>query len=128
MKKSVKNLKSGCAILFLCVLSACSSVKIQDAEWCGQSPEGGASCFNTLSDGTRDLTSDEWKAYLLDFDNPKLCTPANSFANWKAAILKFCSKFKICTFEFKKKLNEFDQKLNKAVSNAQQRTASPSDY
>lgn len=66
----------------------------------------GASCFHTLTDETRDIEKQEW-------DNERfgmVCTNAENFADMKKAILKFCSKYKICSFEFKKKVNEIASK------------------
>lgn len=103
-----KSLKTLLGIWLVLTLSNCAQVKIKDAEWCGPYPDkSGASCFNTLSDDSRDLDASQWDATLYSVDQPMVCTSSDSLANWKAAILKFCSKSKLCTFEFKKKVSEF---------------------
>ena len=106
MKTPGKNLKVICEVLLVLNLSGCAHIAIKDAEWCGDAGPLGASCFNTLSSGSRDLSKPEWDAARVGM----VCTVPDSFSNWKAAILKFCSQTKICTFEFKKKLNEFVDK------------------
>jgi hypothetical protein len=64
----------------------------------------GASCFNTLSDQSRDIEKAEWDAERLDM----VCTKAEYFANWKAAILKLCKKTKICSYEVMRALRIAD--------------------
>lgn len=106
--QSLKSLKIAFVILLVLNLSACASVTINDAEWCADAGELGASCFHTLTDEARDLSKEEWDA--LRFG--QVCTGPDNFANWKAAILKFCSRTKICSFDFKKKVIEFSEKVD----------------
>ncbi len=86
------------ALLIISSLTSCASVHLKDAEWCADAGELGASCFNTLSDGGRDLDKAAWDT--LRFG--QVCTEAASFANWKAALLKFCRSTGACTYEVKK--------------------------
>lgn len=108
MQKS-KNLRILFAILSALSLSGCGSVTIKNAEWCADMGELGASCFHTVSDDARELSKEEWDA--LRFG--QVCTGPDNFANWKAAILKFCSRTKICSFDFKKKVIQFTDKMNR---------------
>ena len=69
----------------------------------------GASCFHTLSDDTRDLSKEEWDSLRFGM----VCTEAENFAEWKAALLKFCESTKKCTFEVKKVVNQLQSKLER---------------
>lgn len=81
----------------------CASVQIKDEEFCGDQGELGATCFHTLTDETRDLSKADWDA--LRFG--QVCSSAQTFADWKASILKLCKVSKACTYEQKKLLNQF---------------------
>jgi hypothetical protein len=68
----------------------------------------GASCFNTISDNSRDIEKDEWDKERFGM----LCTKAESFANWKQAILKLCKLAgKRCKYDVKKKIIKFNDKV-----------------
>jgi len=103
MKK--RSLKKLLGISLALSLSACASVPLTDNEWCGPYSKG-AECFSTLSETPRSMSSEEFAIWLNDSSDPKLCTNVDSFANWKKAILKLCSRTKLCTSDFKKKVNE----------------------
>jgi len=77
--------------------------------------ELGASCFHTLTNETRDLTFEQWRIARFGM----LCTDAQSFADWKAALLKLCSYTKKCNYQTQLLLENFffniekiDTKLN----------------
>lgn len=93
--------------------AGCTSIKIADAEWCGDGGKFGANCFHTLSDPSRDLTKEQWDAERFG----QLCTHPDNFANWKAAILKLCDETHLCSFEVKEKINAFVKKTDKFQSN-----------
>lgn len=69
--------------------------------------ELGATCFHTLSDGMRELEKEQWDRERVG----QLCTTSESFANWKAAILKLCEETKRCTYEEEKLLQEIDKRF-----------------
>lgn len=104
MKK--KSLKLVCVIL-LVLSPSCAKMKIKDAEWCADMGSLGATCVNTLSEGSRDIEKAKWDEERFG----QVCTQPENFAEWKATILKFCSKYRVCSYEFKKKLESVDQKL-----------------
>lgn len=65
----------------------------------------GAVCFHTLSDKTRQIPLEAWLRVPKPMDSAqawadssfgKVCTSAENFGDWKAAILKFCSETKRC--------------------------------
>jgi len=90
------------------LLSSCSQVKLNDNEWCGDMGQQGASCFNTISDNSRDIEKEEWDKERFGM----LCTKAESFANWKQAILKLCKLAgKRCKYDVKKKIIKFNDKV-----------------
>lgn len=68
----------------------------------------GAACFNTLSDLGRDIPKEQWD----DERFGMLCTGSESFANWKAAILKLCDDTGRCDYEVKKAIQRMEQKLD----------------
>lgn len=68
----------------------------------------GASCFNTISDNSRDIEKEAWDKERFGM----LCTKADSFANWKEAILKLCKLAgKRCKYDVKKKIIKFNNKV-----------------
>jgi len=102
-----KNLERSFALLSLFVISGCGSINIHDAEFCGDMGAEGAACFHMLSSDTRNLTKDEWDAERFG----QVCTDPQNYADLKAVLLKFCNSTKKCTYDVKKKIMEFDQKL-----------------
>lgn len=88
-------------------ISGCGSIKIHDAEFCGDMGAEGAACFHMLSDDSRNLTKEEWDAERFG----QVCTDPQNYADLKAVLLKFCNSTKKCTYDVKKKIMEFDQKL-----------------
>lgn len=69
--------------------------------------ELGASCFKTHTEETRELSKAEWDKERFG----QLCTPAESFTNFKTAIEKLCYMTKKCTFEEKKILKSMERKI-----------------
>lgn len=101
--------KTLCAILSILIISSCGHIQIKDAEWCGDLGQEGATCFHTISDANRDLTKAEWDIERFG----QVCTTADSFANWKEAILKFCYLTKKCTYDAKQQIIQFNDKVQK---------------
>ena len=119
------NLKKLCASLLICNILACGSVKIKDAEWCADRGPLGATCFHTLDkDQERDIPKETWDEIWVGPDHRfgKVCTDPDNFANLKAAILKFCSKTKMCSYEFKKKVTEFTESVENHGIQARQQS------
>jgi len=76
----------------------------------------GASCFNTISDDSRNIEKDAWDKERFGM----LCTKSDSFANWKEAIQKLCKLAgKRCKYDIKKKIIEFDNKVISFVNLAE---------
>lgn len=67
----------------------------------------GASCFMTHSDGSRDLSKEEWDKARFG----QVCTEAENFTNLKTAIQKLCYLTKKCTVEEKKILKALETKI-----------------
>jgi hypothetical protein len=112
----MKNLKNASSfLLILILLVSCSTVKISDHEWCGDAGPYGASCFHTLSDRKRDIPKETWDIVSVGPDHRfgMICTSAESFANWKEALLKLCTLAKKrCTYIAKKKIIEFTDRID----------------
>lgn len=107
-----KNLSPLFVILFALSLSGCGKrIKITDTEWCGDMGDYGASCFRTLSSGTRDLEKPEWDQVRFG----QVCTSAATLAEWKAALMKLCSDSGRCDYETKKLINNFTKKIERRV-------------
>lgn len=100
-------------ILFVLGLESCSRVQIKDAEWCADMGPEGATCVNSLSDGKRDIPKEIWDQIEIGPDHRfgMVCTDPGNFADWKKAILKLCYLTKACTYNAKKKLVEFTDKM-----------------
>jgi len=112
MKHLIK-LKRNFAILFVClIISGCAVVRIKNSEWCGDFGSEGSSCFNTHNDDTRDVSYQEWE----DERFGMICTKAETFADWKANILKLCKVAgRRCRFEEKKNIIIFMDKVDGIV-------------
>lgn len=68
---------------------------IRDSEWCGDAGPDGAVCATTLSDKTRDIPKDAWD----EMRPGMICGSAETFAEWKASLLKLCKDSKRCKLE-----------------------------
>lgn len=90
-------------LLCLIILSSCASVNIKDGEFCGDLGSDGAECFTTLSGQSRTISPGDWD----DERFGMICSKADTFANWKKAILKLCKLSKRCKYDVKKKIIEF---------------------
>lgn len=84
---------------------------MKDHEWCGDKGRLGATCFNTLSEGRRDIKKAEWDEERFGM----LCTKAESFGDWKAVILKLCKLTGRCSFDTKTKVIAFEKNVNNFV-------------
>lgn len=93
------------------LLSSCGTVAIKDSEWCGDMGRDGAACFHTLTTASRDLSPPQWDYIRYG----QLCTPASTFADWKAAIEKLCSVSGKCTYQMKQGVNTFMKNVKKVT-------------
>lgn len=94
-------------LLISSVFPACARIKIQDAEWCGDIGPYGAECFHTTTDEHRSIPKEQWDAERFG----QLCTTPESFANWKAALLKLCKKTGMCTREEKRLIEDLGKRI-----------------
>jgi len=102
-----KNLVTLLALLLLLSLSSCAHVDIADTEWCATRPDGSALCFKTLSNARRSVEKDIWDIERVG----QVCSTSDTFAEWKKAILKLCSKTRICRFEEVQVIRNFDRNV-----------------
>lgn len=92
------------ASLFITTATSCA-IPIRDQEWCADMAQDGASCFHTLTTGSRVLTKQEWD----DIRVGQLCTSPTTFADIKATVEKLCHASKNCVYE--KALQAFFQQV-----------------
>lgn len=59
----------------------------------------GASCYHTITDYHEDMTQAEFEKWLIDLNDPTICTHVRSFTEWKETIEKLCSICKCCDYE-----------------------------
>lgn len=95
------------ALLLVLGLSACAHVDITDTEWCATKPDGSALCFKTLSNARRSVEKDIWDVERVG----QVCSTSDTFAEWKKAILKLCSKTRICRFEEVQVIRNFEKNV-----------------
>lgn len=96
-------------ISFLLSLNSCSVVKIKDGEWCADAGREGASCFNTLSDNSRDISKEDWDKERFGM----ICTKSENFADWKKSILQLCKMAgKRCRYDFKENVARFYDRVD----------------
>jgi len=69
----------------------------------------GASCSHTLSDQKRDIPKAEWDQERFG----QLCATPDSFANWKASLIKLCKETKLCTFAEEKAIKAASKRIEK---------------
>ncbi len=67
----------------------------------------GADCYHTLTPETRELTKAEWDTERFGM----VCTKADTFADWKAAIEKLCNKTGICDYQTQASLIAFFERV-----------------
>lgn len=101
------NTKIVLGILFALILSSCGSVKISDSEFCGDMGVEGAQCFNLLSDRERRVVLPEWN----DERFGMICTKAETFIEWKTAILKLCGLTRRCQYDVIQNVIRFEEKI-----------------
>lgn len=95
-------------ILLILNLESCAKVKIKDHEFCADAGELGASCFYTRSNQTRRIPLHEWEEQRIGM----ICSHANTFADWKATILKLCRLAgRRCTYQAWREVVEFHDKI-----------------
>lgn len=105
------------AILSFFILSACGTVPIYDAEFCGDLGRDGATCFRVLSKTRRNISKADWDHVTYDPKAPRdpderfgmICTVPESFTDQKSAIEKLCRMSKRCIY--KKEINSFFENL-----------------
>jgi hypothetical protein len=69
--------------------------------------ELGASCFETHSSNSRDLSKEQWDKERFG----QVCTHAETLSNYKTALEKLCYMTKKCTIEQKKILKSLEINL-----------------
>lgn len=114
MRKYAKAQKFLHGAIALFLLVGCSSVQINDHEWCVIAGSDGAYCFHTLTEQERDLTEAEWKLESRGW----LAGSPEAYANLKEAIEKLCSETKKCTYEEQQNLKKFFTKVEEAQEKA----------
>lgn len=82
-------------ILIALLHSGCARVRIDDAEFCGDMGSEGAQCFNLLSDKEREIPKPQWDEERFGM----ICTEAQTFVEWKKAIIKLCRVSGRCYYD-----------------------------
>jgi hypothetical protein len=99
-------------LYILMALSACGHVVIKDSEWCGAKPNAqGAACFHTMTTDQRELSEVELLGWLMDAQDPKVCTSSQTLADLKANIEVLCHDSRLCDYETKKKVQAFFKRM-----------------
>ena len=116
----MKNLKNVLVILLGLSLISCGQIVIKDQVHCGDTGPLGATCFHTRSDETQDLSPAEWQ----EFRFGKICTDATNYTDNIAIIQKACRACKCCTYDAKKQIIQFKEKVmlfkNDTLQNSQE--------
>lgn len=104
-----KSLSVVFALSLALSLSACGSrVRITDTEWCADVGAEGALCFRTLSETRRAIPKAQWDEERYG----QICSTADTFAEWKAALLKLCEDTGRCDYQTQQTIQRFEQKLH----------------
>lgn len=99
-------------LLIFVALSNCTTIELQNSEWCGDKGALGASCFHTLSDDSRSLLKSDWDKERIGM----VCTKAESFGEWKKVLLKLCDETGYCTYKIKSTADQLEKKAIKSVT------------
>lgn len=99
------------AILLSFLLSSCGTVKLKDGQACGDMGRLGATCDNVFTDKPVDYDEKTWEQKRVGRIS---LTPA-LFANWKAALIKFCNDTKRCTFEEEQAVEEVGKRVDRLI-------------
>ena len=67
----------------------------------------GATCNNVFKDKPVDLDKAEWDRVRVG----QLCMGSTLFANWKAALIKFCNDTRRCTIEEEEAIKSVGKKM-----------------
>lgn len=108
-----KHLISLFITMGLLALSGCSTINVNDHEFCLDKGILGARCRHTLTDEVRDLSAVEWRE--LSFG--QICTAdppddfGGTFADMKATMEKLCSTCNCCSYKTKAKIEKFFTKI-----------------
>lgn len=94
-------------ILSAFLLASCGSIRLSDHEWCGQLPDGSASCFHTFSEEERDIPREEWDA--LRLSEGMICGRPDAYAEFKAALLKLCRISRRCSYADREAIRRFGE-------------------
>lgn len=104
-----RSLKTLFAILLSFLLSSCAQVKLKDGRVCGDMGSLGATCDNVFSDYPIDFDRNSWDRVRVG----QLCMQADLFANWKAALIKFCNDTGRCTIEEVQAIQQVGKKIER---------------
>lgn len=89
--------------------AACSKIPIKDKEFCYDTADFGASCFNTSSENERDIPKQDWDKTRVGWG----CLSPDDIGALKAEIEKLCHSTKLCTPDFKHRAEIFFEKSEK---------------
>jgi hypothetical protein len=90
------------------IFSACTSVPIKNQTFYGDIGKDGAIAFQTLSTKTWDVSKACWDKIRFGM----ICEKAETFADWKSALEKLCSRKGACTYEEVQALKKLAKKLD----------------
>jgi hypothetical protein len=104
-----KNLKRIFTISLSCLfLISCGTISLKDGQVCGDMGRLGATCDNVFTDKPIDYSAEKWDELRIG----RISITASMFANWKSALLKFCSDTGRCRVEEEEAIKEIGKKLD----------------
>lgn len=90
-------------------LSACGTISLKDGQACGDMGRLGATCDNVFTDKPVDYDAAEWDRRRVG----RISIPSALYANWKAALLKFCKDTGRCKIEEEEAIEEIGKKIDR---------------
>jgi hypothetical protein len=101
------------------LLSECTSISIQNHQFCGSLGVQGAACSWFMPDSTHPdsrLDLQGFAVYWNDLSDPKVATSLSTITDWKADIEKLCTVTNDCSVQVQAKVNALYTKFNTVYS------------
>jgi hypothetical protein len=107
---SLRRLALSASLTALFAFSGCSTVKIEDFEYCNDLGFQGAACDRFLTDKPRRIDKDEWD----DLRFGQYCMSGTAYAGIKREIEQLCSSRRdICDYETEQAMRAFFKRMDR---------------
>ncbi len=99
-------------------LDACTSIPINDHEFCGSLGANGASCWYLLTNENEQMSLQQFAVWWDDLKDPKVATSVSTLMDWKGDIEQMCTITSDCTKGQLAQVSALGSKMNTAIVKA----------